>query len=212
MKPVKTKLLSVGICIVLTFAVVLAIKGSSYFFNFIEDIRGYDYGPKIAKGYDWIGPKDGEVIDLLSLRDENGVSIANKTASRLILLTVVDPSCPACKETADQFQFLNNEVKKIGVNYYIVCFSPKVQAGELSEYKTSLNLDTESMSWSNDFSKILPSIKAIAFPSHILVDSKGIVIKTFPGTSNETRIRDRMVRQVFYEVKAESDRRSEPTR
>ena len=204
----RTKILSLGVCFILTYVVVLIIKGSSYFIDIIEDLRGYDYTPKMSKGYDWIGPKNGEVIDLTSLKDEKGISLSEKSNGRLTLLTVVDPGCAACKETEEQFHFLNEKVKEIGVNYYIVCFSPKVQANDLSAYVKSLHMDTESMIWTNDFQNVLPSIKAIAFPSHILIDSAGDVIKSFPGTSNENRVRNRMVSKVLEDVTIESNQKT----
>lgn len=206
MKSVKHIAVSVAICLVVTLVTVLIIRGYSYFGNIIEDFRGYDYDSKIAKQYDWIGPKPGEIIDSNHLVNISGVSLEQFPKKELLLLTVVDPECPACKQSEEQLHFLQNNLTKEGIDYFIVCFSKKVSPSELSDYVRSLSLPSTSFSWADDFNNVLPSIKSIVFPSHILIDSKGFVIKTFPGTSNDKRIRDRMVRQVLNEVVAYKDR------
>lgn len=105
-------------------------------------------------------------------------------------------------------RFLDESLTAEGVNYYIVCFSPKQSSASLSDYVHSIGLRTDSFIWTNGLENVLPSIKIIAYPSHILIDKNGVVIKTFPGTSNEKAVRDRMVRQVLKEVVAERNRRN----
>lgn len=96
MKRLKVKFLSFVVCLLVTFAVVLVIKGFSFFENFVQDLRGYDYDSKIAKGYDWVGPKAGEALDINYLADRSGNSLAQIPKSDLLLLTVVDrPVVPA---------------------------------------------------------------------------------------------------------------------
>ncbi len=208
MKTLKLKVLSVAICLVLTLGIELAIRGFPYFVNLVEDFRGYDYESKIAKQYGWIGPKPGEILDPNYLVNTNGTTLYQLPKNELILLTVVDPGTGACKQTREQMLFLDENLQGKGVDRFIVCFSQKVSPSDLSEYVKSINLNTSSLSWTNGLESILPSIKAIVFPSHILIDSDGIVIKSFPGTSNEKLVRDRMAREVLRQVMVEKNRRS----
>ena len=88
MKGLKLKVLSVAICLVLTLGIVLAIKGFPYFVNLFEDFRGYDYESKIAKQYDWIGPKPGEIVNPNYLVNTNGITLHQLPKNDLILRTV----------------------------------------------------------------------------------------------------------------------------
>ncbi|PYS99922.1 MAG: hypothetical protein DMF63_09620 [Acidobacteria bacterium] len=200
MKSFRRLALSAAICVAATFGTVIAIRGFSYVVNIYEDFRGYDYDAKIAKQYAWIGPNPGEVIDVTKLQDTDGSTLDQLSNTDLILLTVVDPECAAAKESEEQMRFLDESLKQKGVDYFLAYFSRKISPGNLSEYTNSLTVDAKPLSWADDFENVLPSIKAIVYPSHILIDSKGRVIKTFPGTSNDRAVRFRMVRQVLKEV------------
>ncbi len=213
MKSLKHLCVGGAIALFVTLGTVSVIRGFSYFVDIYEDLRGYDYDAKIAKGYNWIGPKPGEEIDSNFLMNDQGVSLKKfpKSKSKLLLLTVIEPECEAAKESQEQFRFLQENLAGEGIDYFIVSFSPEVSPVEISNYVRSLNIPAGSFSWTGDFENVLPSIKAIVYPSHILIDSNDVVIKTFPGTSNQKVIRDRMARQVLKEVLSFRDKIS-PTK
>lgn len=208
MKDVKIKVLSVAICLLLTLGIVLVIRGRSFFVNLVEDFRGYDYESRIEKGLDWTGPRRGEIIDLDYLVDKNGVTLHEFPKNDLILLTVIDTRCGGCKLTREQFRYLDENLDGKNVDRFMVCFSPNVSPLEMSEYVKSLNLNTNSLTWTNGLGSVLSSINTIAFPSHILMDSRGAVIKSFAGTNFDKSVRDRMARQVLQEVMEEKNRRA----
>ncbi|GEM_PF-3020064 len=208
-KSLKIRVLSIVLCLLLTCTIIFGFRGFSYFAKMIEDLRGYDYDSKIARQYDWIGPKPGEIIDTSHLLDSEGRSLKSFSTKRVILLTVVDPDCAASRATKDQFRFLDENSEANGVDRFIVCFIPKVSSLSLSDYVSSLNLSTKSLAWNSGLVNVLPSITSIAYPSHILIEPDGTVIKSFPGTSNEKVVRERMVRQVLKEVLVEKARRGE---
>ena len=208
MKKLGIGFLSVAICLILTLIGILAVNGTGFVLGAMGDFQPYDYDSKIAKEYDWIGPKKGEIIDSKNLVNTDGVSLSQIPKSNLLVLTVVDPTCGACRLTQEQFSYLNERLTEDGMDYLIVSFSPKVSPATLSTYVKLLNIPSRSFAWSSDLESVLPSLRTIAYPSHILIDSSGTVIKTFPGTNGDRRIRDRMVRQVVNEVTAERDRRN----
>jgi hypothetical protein len=203
---IKINILSV--IITLVFALTVVFAGNGYFVELINDFRGYDYGPKLASQYDWIGPKPGETINPRFLVNPDGLSLSEIHKNDLVLLTVVDPECAASKITREQMRFLDENLSGKGVDYFLFSFSPKISPSELSDYVTSLTLHTNSLDWSNGIETVLPNLRNIVTPSHILIDSSGTVIKSFPGTSVEKRIRDRMVSQLLKEVIEEKRNRS----
>ena len=207
MTKLKRRLVSITFSFILTLGIAAVIRGLPFFSNLIEDLRGYDYETTIARGYEWAGPKQGETIDINRLININGITLAKLSKNDLILMTVVDPGCGACKITQEQFRFLDENLEGRAIDRYLVCFSQKVSPSGLSDYVKTLDLSTDSLSWSGDLESVPTSIAKIVFPSHILVDSNGIVIRTFPGTSAEKRVRNRMVKRVLEEVLTEKNRR-----
>ena len=198
----KRYILSIGICLILTTIVVFAIKG----FNYFSNAHGYDYDSIIRKGYDWTGPKIGEVINLDHLTNENNKSLSKVSNRQLILLSVVDPGCGACRTAKDQMKFLQENLKSNDIDYFIVSFSQDLSQVELSRYVKSMNLTANTYSWTGNYEDIISSIDKIVLPSHILVDSKGNVIKTFPGTDKEKSVRDEMAYQIIKEIIVEKSR------
>lgn len=182
--------------------IVFAIKGFSYF----TSLRGYDYDSFITKGYDWAGPKSGEVINLDYLTDENNRILSEVSNQRLILLSAVDPECGACITAKDQMRFLQENLEGIGVDYFIISFSQKLSPIELSRYAKSMGLTVNTYSWAENHKNIIPTINKMVLPSHILIDMKGKVIKTFPGTDKEKSVRNRMVYQIIKEITAEKSK------
>ena len=69
------------------------------------------YDAKIAKQYDWIGPKPGEMIDSNRLINGDGLNLNRLAKNDLILLTVVDPACGACKQSREQMRFLDENLE-----------------------------------------------------------------------------------------------------
>jgi hypothetical protein len=196
MEMLKRYILSICICLFFTAAIVVAFKGFDYFNN----IQGYNYDSFIGKEYDWTGPKTGDVINLEYLTDENNKPLSEVSNQRLILLSVLDPECGACGMARDQMKFLQENLANKDVDYFIISFSQKLSPIELSRYTKSMNLAVSTYSWAGNYKDIIPSINKMVLPSHILVDAKGNVIKTFPGTDNQKSVRDKMVYQIIKEI------------
>ncbi|MFT3742805.1 MAG: hypothetical protein QM785_00795 [Pyrinomonadaceae bacterium] len=166
----------------------------------IPDTRRYNYGPKLSKGYDWIGPTPGELIGTSYLKSSDGSQISATNKYDLILLTVVDPACPASKASRDQMEYLSRELKDLNIDYNIATFSPNVTALDMAAYVKSLTLDVSSVTWTSE-ERPAEAIQKMVSPSHILIDSKGEVIQTFPGTSVFEDVRLLMVKEVMRQIR-----------
>lgn len=195
----KKNVLSIVFCFGLSILIILTVKGLNSFFSF-RDSRGFDYDSLIEKEYDWTGPKIGENINLNYLKDRNGNSLPQQLKQNRILLSVVDPECGACKIASDQMQYIQENTKNSNINYAVISFSQKLYLDELPHYAESLRLSANTYSWVGGNDNILSSVKNMVLPSHILVDSDGNVIKTYPGTDKEKSTRDRMANQIIKEI------------
>jgi hypothetical protein len=71
---------------------------------------------------------------------------------------------------------------------------------EFLKYTKFIGIFALPLRWNKVSESALASLRQIVIPSHILIDSNGTVIKTFPGTSIDQRIRDRMAREVLRQV------------
>ena len=195
----KRYILSICICLVLSTIIAFAIKGVSRF----TSSSGYDYDSIIKKGYEWAGPKAGESINFDYLTDVNSKQLSEVSNRQLILLSVVDSESGSCRKARDQMRFLQENLKSLDVDYFIISFSQKSSNIELFKYVQSMNLTATTYSWTGGYENIIPSVNKMVLPSHILVDSKGKVIKSFPGTDNDKSVREKMTNQIIKEVNKE---------
>jgi hypothetical protein len=195
----KKILLSAVICLSLSFLTVFTVK-KIYSFVDLRDDRGFDYDSIIARGYEWTGPKAGEQIDLNHLKDKNNAPLFQKSTKRFILLSVVDPECGASLVASDQMEYIQRNVEKNDVGYVVISFSQKLTPEGLIEYVRSLGLSTDTYLWTGRYEDLLPAIKEMIMPTHILIDSQGNVIKSFSGTDREAHVRERMANQIVKEV------------
>lgn len=198
----KVFLLSALVCIIASTAAAFAISFLAP--KLLPDFRRYNYGPKLARGYDWIGPTPGEFIGLPSFNDSNGQRIVASTPRGLVLLTVVDPACPAARSSRDQMDYLMRELKGLKVDYYLASLSPNVTALDMDAYVESLALEVKSFVWTGE-ERPSPALRKMVSPSHLLIDSQGEVIQTFPGTSVYQDVRLLMAKEVMRQVRKQVD-------
>lgn len=196
-------IISTAVCLSLMLVIVCTIQGLQTLF-ISRSTGGYDYNFIRRKGYDWTGPDAGQIISLNYLKNKDEIPLSEKFDSQLILITVLDPECGACRAAGDQINYLERQIKSLDFGYAVVSFSRKLSHKELSLFLTTQNIFTEPFLWTDETGNILPSIKKMVLPTHILIDKQGRVIKTFPGTSNERAIRERMTNQILEEIRSET--------
>jgi hypothetical protein len=152
---------------------------------------------------EWNGPKEGERIDLTQFRTEQAESFPQFPANSLILLAVIDPRCKMCRRSADLMEQVQAEVRSHGVNFLIVSFVSDVQKEEFFAYAKTLCKADEIFLWEGEKELVLPALRKMVLPSHILINEEGIVLRRFPGSSNDKAIRDQMAKQIIAETLAE---------
>lgn len=196
MTRLKRNIVSIALCALLTAGIAAGFRAIPILTDFVESFQGYDY-ESASKNADWKGPGRGEMIDLGFFVNEDGKALSQVTHQRPLVLTVVDPECGACRRSKDQIETLGKNLLNSDVGHVVVSFSQKLSAKELSDYVSELGAASEAFVWVKGDEEIPMSIKNMVIPSHILVTSDGNVLRAFPGTSNERKIRDRMVRQIL---------------
>ena len=200
-----TKLTRISLSIllfgVLSAVIALIVSGGSLYTDLLRVIGPGEFETRVASGQNWIGPAPGSRIEIESLFNADGIPLNRLTKSKIVLLTVVEPTCGACTISRDQYKTLAAEMKSSGIDYFIVSFSPKHNAMEVRDYTRKLGIDVESVAWTRSLEDLSASINMIAYPSHMLLDLDGNVIKTFPGTSIERSLRARMTGEIVAEVK-----------
>ncbi len=200
----KNNLLSIFICLFFTSFFVCLFQGFKYIFH---NTATYDYESIVSnEKYDWTGPKIGQRIALDKLTDVDGILLSQNSRNSLTVISVIDPECGACKGAKDQMQFIQNSLVDNEIEYCVVSFSTKISSEELVEFSRTLDLSAKSYIWAGNKAEILPEINKMVIPTHILVDSQGFVLKSFPGTDRDEDIRSQMSERIIEEVLKEKSK------
>jgi hypothetical protein len=193
------KILLIALCFltVLVAAFVTSLTKSYFFSRFDYDSIRKD--EKIS----WKGPEEGEKIKLSGFKNERSAPIPQLPNKTLILLSLVDPKCGMCKRSADLIEHVRNEAESHQVKFFLISVTPEVSNEEFLEYAKTFGDSVEIFSWRNEDGSLLPSLQKMVVPSFILVDENGVVLRRFPGSSNEITIRDQMGTQIINETLSE---------
>jgi hypothetical protein len=146
------------------------------------------------------GPDAGARIDLTRLKMRDGLSLANATHKSLIMLVTVDSKCGACKVASDEMRDIRNRIKPYDVEYHPISFTASITAPEASPdfftYADSLGLNASAFLWAAGTGPPPENLFLMVLPSHILVNTEGVILRKWPGTDNSPRIRRRMANQI----------------
>lgn len=119
---------------------------------------------------------------------------------------MLDPECGASGAVRDQFEFIRSSLQAEEVDYFVVSFSQKLSAFELADYLRKFDDSSQTFIWKGDYVNIPETINKMVYPTFILVDSSGKVIKTFPGTDKTKSVREKMSIQIIKEVTKEKQK------
>lgn len=158
--------------------------------------EGYDFSYSLDETEPGAGPKVGEKVDVSGLKTNNGIKFSSIADHGLIMLVTVDPNCGACKTASDEIRDVQRRIQQLGISYYLVSFTSPNPRSEFFQYTDSFRTDTSAFLW--DMSEMKPpeSLHTMVLPSHILVDSNGVVIRKWLGTDIHKPVRRRMANQI----------------
>jgi hypothetical protein len=149
----------------------------------------------------WNGPELGERINLTKLEDINGELFINKRKNEKALIVFIHPDCGMCRLASDQIQKTLNEASINSYDIGLVSFNPNISIERINNYQTTAGLPYSSYAWKGTESEILPSLSKMITPSFIVVDSDGIILKKYPGSSADARIRRAMIKEIIGDFK-----------
>jgi hypothetical protein len=156
---------------------------------------GFDFRALRSGEKPWKGPAIGDKIDMTKLKALDGSGISALVGKQPVMLASINPACGMCTAARDEMFFIREHLTPVGVQYYAVCFRPIDSSQNFYRYAASLGLSDPTFEWQGAES---PSraILDMTVPSHLLVDSQGIVLQVWPGSSEEKEVRQRMGSQI----------------
>ncbi|GEM_PF-4361638 len=126
-------------------------------------------------------PGIGFRFDSSNLVGLDGLQKNPDSANNLTLLVVLNPSCKACDISADLYNSVRASAQKINVHYYPCSFIPLGPNFNLTSYAEKFGFD-DFLTW-NGGSEMPMELTRFQTPTHILLNSDGIIIRVWPGTN-----------------------------
>lgn len=170
--------------------------------------EGYDFSYSLDETQPGAGPKVGEKVDVSELKTNTGIRFSSIADHKLIMLVTVDPNCGACKTASDEIRDVQRRIKQFGIPYYLVSFTSPNPRSEFFQYTDSLRTNTLAFLWDMSEKKPPESLHTMVLPSHILVDSNGVVIRKWLGTDVHKPVRRRMANQIVADAFTELSHRA----
>lgn len=182
-------------------AFAFAMGAASYLTGGFREIdanttEGFDFSFARDEKLDWVGPKVGERISLARLKTQDGDTLASMTGSNLVMVVMVDPDCGACRVAADEMRDVRNRIARAGINYYPASVTARQSPSQFVEYTKSLRIREPALLWQIQEEAPPESLFTMVLPSHLLLDSTGVIVRKWPGTDHSQAIRRRMANQI----------------
>ncbi len=157
---------------------------------------GFDFQQLEIQIADESAVRNDVTIPLSSLMDEEGVSLTPGDR-RLYLLVIVDPSCRACRLSVDLFGEVRAAAAEVGIHYLPLFLSDRDNIR--TDFSKQIGFE-KSLMW--NFDAPLPANLAEAVtPTHILLDSEGRVLLSWPGSNQDAHVRRSMGQQIAADIR-----------
>ena len=165
--------------------------------------EGFDFNRIRSEENEWRGPIFGERIDLAQLRGADNVTRPDIRNTQLLMIVVVSPECGLCKVATDETRYVRDQIKPLGIPYYVVSFVPSDNPTGFFEYCDSLRLGVPEFLWTKE--QPLTSLSTMVIPSHLLLDRNGVIVRTWPGSNDDKTFRVRMGNQIVADTNVITD-------
>lgn len=168
-------------------------------------IEGFDFNLFRTPENEWRGPNIGEKVDLTRLKTREGKTLASIVGKRPVMLVSVNPDCALCRIARDEMIHLGKKLSSMSINYYLVFFASQPPHEDFFKYTNSLNVGAQSFLWNSEAGPPPESIFTMTTPSHLLLNSDGIVIRVWPGSYEDEHVRQRMAQQILADTSVVMD-------
>jgi hypothetical protein len=167
---------------------------------------GYDFGRHMNQ--DWSGPSPGERLDLGRFSGPAGEKITDSVSGDILMLATIDPDCPGSWVARDELYDVRALLSEARVPYVLVSATTNRPPDEFYKYAASLGVNAPAYMWSSKEGAPPESLFTMTVPSHLLVRRDGTILRTWPGTRNNQKLRFQMVNQIVADtLEIASDRR-----
>lgn len=170
--------------------------------------EGFDFSYSLDETVPGRGPKMGEKVDISALKTSAGIKFSSIANQQLIMLVTVDPNCGACQTAADEIRDVHRRIKEFGVPSYLVSFTSSNPPSEFFRYTNAFGVQTPAFLWDMTEKKPPELLYTMVLPSHLLVDSNGVVIRKWVGTDKQQLTRRKMANQIVADVSNELSHRT----
>jgi hypothetical protein len=167
--------------------------------------EGFDFSHLRSPEVEWRGPDIGVKLDLNRLSSNDGLTLASVVGKRPIMLVSVNPTCAMCKTAKDEMSYLRQKLTSKEIQYYMVCFDPKISAEDFFSYSDSLKVEAPAFLWNKQEGLPPKSVLTMVNPAHLLLNSDGTVIRVWPGSNKDKGVRDRMANQIVSDTSVATD-------
>jgi hypothetical protein len=196
-------------------AFALALGATSYLTESFREIdakttEGFDFSFASDEKLDWVGPKVGERISLARLKTQDGDTLASVARNNLVMVVMVDPDCGACKAASDEMRDVRNRIAEAGIKYYPASVTARQSPSQFLEYTMSLGIREPALLWQTQEEAPPISLFTMVLPSHLLLDSRGVIVRKWPGTDKSPSVRRRMANQIVADTVEELKLRAHP--
>jgi hypothetical protein len=192
----KAKLLSVYTAVFSLVAVggYFAAKSGSHPQAAFRKRGGYDFSQHMNQ--EWSGPSPGERLDLRRFSGPGGEKLTDSVSSDILMFATVDPDCPGSWVARDELYDVRAQLSEAHVPYVLVSVTTTRPPDEFYKYAASLGVNAPAYMWSSKEGAPPESLFTMAVPSHLLVRRDGTILRTWPGTRNNQKLRFQMVNQI----------------
>ncbi len=190
-------------------AFILAMFAASYFVSSKQKLavqprpspsrstEGFDFGLILRQKSD-AGPDAGYRIDISHLKARDGARLSAIIAERPAIIVAVDSECGMCKLAADQMRYERDQAISDGLAYYVVSFTS--ESSSFFSFADSLGIDAPAFLWAKEEAQQPESLLTMVVPSHLMIDSKGVIIGKWPGSNGNKTVRERMANQIVADL------------
>jgi hypothetical protein len=105
-----------------------------------------------------------------------------------------------CQLSTDLIEGIRSEAESHQIKFFVVSFVSESPKEEFFRYANRLCDAGQSYYWQGNKDSVLPALRKMVVPSHLLIDENGRVIQRFPGSSAEKPMREQMARQIIRET------------
>jgi hypothetical protein len=144
----------------------------------------------------WVGPRIGETIPIKRLKTFDQSNPTEGFNDEFMMFLVINPGCPVCQGTGDQMKEIEQFAKQNSIGFFLVSFNKEVTLPYLLVFRDSAGLSSKVFSFDGVETEISPNTIGLQYPSYILTNRNGEILRIFAGSHMDDTIRKNLTAQL----------------